>query len=259
VKNPRRPTLRGRELTVRGTARIDLDREARTGVPEIILAEGKSPEEVVRIATALWGRQRGSVISRLDATHRRALSRARRAGLPVTLAARGRVARVGPPAPTASRADVVAVLTAGTADRPIAEEILAVLGALGIRTLVADDVGVAGLHRLLRALRRLEPVDPAVYVVCAGREGALPTVVAGLVPAPVIGVPTSSGYGRGGRGEAALSAMLQSCAPIAVVNIDGGVPAALVAAQIVRSARRRRGELPTPRIRRVRKLLGSRT
>ncbi|MCI4323678.1 MAG: nickel pincer cofactor biosynthesis protein LarB [Thermoplasmata archaeon] len=258
MKNRRRPALRGRELTVRGTARIDLDREARTGVPEIILAEGKSPEDVVRIATALWGRQHGSVISRLDATHRRALSRAHRAGLPVTFAARGRVARVGPPARAGPPTDIVAVLTAGTADRPIAEEIVAVLDALGVRTRVADDVGVAGLHRLLRALERLRPADPAVYVVCAGREGALPTVVAGLVPAPVLGVPTSSGYGRGGRGEAALSAMLQSCAPIAVVNIDGGVPAALVAAQIVRAAHRRRNVAPGPRIRRVGKVRGSR-
>jgi NCAIR mutase (PurE)-related protein len=236
VTNRPPPTLRGRELTVRGTARIDLDREARTGVPEIILAEGKSPGDVVEIVTALWARRHPSVISRLGPGHRRALGRARRDGLPVTLLAGGRVARVGPPRSTAASRGSVAVLTAGTADRPVAEEIRAVLAALGIRSRLADDVGVAGLHRLLRALARLERSEPTAYIVCAGREGALPTVVAGLVRAPVIGVPTSTGYGRGGRGEAALTAMLQSCAPLAVVNIDAGIPAALVAAQIVRAA-----------------------
>ncbi|MCI4367855.1 MAG: AIR carboxylase family protein, partial [Thermoplasmata archaeon] len=97
----------------------------------------------------------------------------------------------------------------------------------------AFDVGVAGLHRLTRALRRLERAKPAVYLVFAGREGALPTIVAGLVRAPVVGVPTSVGYGRGGKGEAALTAMLQSCAPIAVVNIDAAVPAALFALQLL--------------------------
>jgi hypothetical protein len=125
----------------------------------------------------------------------------------------------------------VAILTAGTSDVPLAEEARAILLELGVRVVRAYDVGVAGLHRLLSALTRVETHRPEVYIVFAGREGALPTVVAGLVPAPVVGVPTSVGYGRGGRGEAALNAMLQSCAPLAVVNIDGAVPAALFAAQ----------------------------
>jgi NCAIR mutase (PurE)-related protein len=126
---------------------------------------------------------------------------------------------------------VVGIVTAGTSDVPLAEEARGVLEELGIEVASAYDVGVAGLHRLLRALRRLERVRPRIYLVFAGREGALPTVVAGLVHAPVVGVPTSVGYGRGGRGEAALTAMLQSCAPVAVVNIDAAVPAALFAAQ----------------------------
>ncbi|HYK94227.1 MAG TPA: AIR carboxylase family protein, partial [Thermoplasmata archaeon] len=95
-------------------------------------------------------------------------------------------------------------------------------------------------HRLQRAVARLERRRPAVYLAFAGREGALPTVLAGLVHAPVVGVPTSVGYGRGGRGEAALNAMLQSCAPIAVVNIDGGVPAALFAIHLLAGRVRRR-------------------
>lgn len=138
----------------------------------------------------------------------------------------------------------VALVAAGTADVPLAEEGRAILEALGVVCLPAYDVGVAGLHRLLRALRALEAKRPGVYLVFAGREGALPTVVAGLVQAPVIGVPVSVGYGSGGRGRAALNALLQSCAPIAVVNIDAAVPAALLAARIVshRNARR-----PSPR------------
>jgi len=125
----------------------------------------------------------------------------------------------------------VAVVTAGTSDVPLAEEARAILLELGIRVVRQYDVGVAGLHRLLAAIHRLERARPEVYLVFAGREGALSTVVAGLVPAPVVGVPTSVGYGRGGRGEAALNAMLQSCAPLAVVNIDAAVPAALFVAQ----------------------------
>ena len=157
--------------------------------------------------------------------------------------------RVEGPLGAQSRRGVVALVTAGTSDVPLAEEARSVLEELGVGTVTAYDVGVAGLHRLLRALRTLERSRPGIYLVFAGREGALPTVVAGLVHAPVVGVPCSVGYGRGGKGEAALSAMLQSCAPLAVVNIDAAVPAALFAAQqfaqprrapVARSARTRR-------------------
>jgi NCAIR mutase (PurE)-related protein len=144
----------------------------------------------------------------------------------------------------------VGILTAGTSDVPFAEEARVVLEELGIEVTVAYDIGVAGLHRLLRALRSVERRRPELYLVFAGREGALPTVVAGLVHAPVIGVPTSIGYGRGGRGEAALNAMLQSCAPLGVMNIDAAVPAALFAAQhfAPTGPRRLRGVGP-PRLR----------
>jgi pyridinium-3,5-biscarboxylic acid mononucleotide synthase len=134
----------------------------------------------------------------------------------------------------------VALLAAGTSDVPVAEEARHLLSAVGVEVVTAYDVGVAGLHRLQRALRTIERRSPRIYLVFAGREGALPTVVAGLVHAPVVGVPVSTGYGRGGRGEAALTAMLQSCAPIAVVNIDGGIPAALFALQLLSGNSRRR-------------------
>lgn len=142
------------------------------------------------------------------------------------------------------RGSTAALLTAGTADARVATEVEAVLREWGARVLRVDDVGVAGLHRLLGVLPRLQRGDPGVYVVCAGREGALAPVLAGLVDRPVLGVPTSQGYGRGGRGEAALLTMLQSCAPLAVVNIDGGISAAVVAAQILRQGLRGRAALP---------------
>ncbi len=238
---------RSRELAVGQFARFDLDRPRRTGVPEVILAEGKRPEEVVQILRALHRRGIAALASRVTPAHRRALERARREGLPLRWRASGRLALLGSPPGPRSAAGPVAVLTAGTSDGPVADEIVAVLEALGIPVREARDVGVAGLHRLLRALRGLAAAQPRIYLVCAGREGALPTVVAGLVRAPVVGVPTSSGYGRGGRGEAALSAMLQSCAPIAVVNIDGGVPAALFAAQLLAARSRGRRGAPARR------------
>lgn len=215
----------------------------------MILAEGKRPEEVVELLEALHRAGRGAVASRLGAAHTRALLLARAGGLPLRFRAGGRIARLAGPLGVRPDPGPVAVLTAGTADIPVAEEAVAVLDAAGVTVLSAYDVGVAGLHRLTRALRRLERAGPRLYLVVAGREGALPTVVAGLVRAPVVGVPASVGYGRGGNGEAALNAMLQSCAPIAVVNIDGGVPAALFALHLLTPSRRptRRGA-PRPRM-----------
>jgi pyridinium-3,5-biscarboxylic acid mononucleotide synthase len=229
---------------VAGLARLDLERGRRTGIPEIILAEGKRPEELERILVALRRRGRGAIVSRLGPEHREHLEGK---GVRLEYRAAGRVGRGPGRLPGGARGGTVAVFTAGTSDLPIAEEATAVLEWLGVKVHVENDVGVAGLHRLVRALRRAEASHPAVYLVCAGREGALPTVVAGLVRAPVVGVPTSVGYGRGGRGEAALNAMLQSCAPIAVVNIDGGVPAALFAAQLLARSGRRAARNGPPR------------
>ena len=191
-------------------------------------------DHLLGIVRELAGRGLGALISRPTAAQRKALrafAPARGQRVRITFLADGRLVRLSGPLGTRYRPGVVAILTAGTSDVPLAEEASAVLVELGIRVLREHDVGVAGLHRLLSALRRVEARRPELYLVFAGREGALPTVVAGLVRAPVVGVPTSTGYGRGGRGEAALNAMLQSCAPLAVVNIDAAVPAALFAAQ----------------------------
>jgi hypothetical protein len=219
-------------------ARIDHARAARTGAPEVILGEGKLDSHLLEILRALHAEGRGAVVSRPTASQRRALERSRAGGdLPLESLAGDRVWRLLGPTGGPTPDGLVGLVTAGTADVPIAEEARAVLESVGVATIQSYDVGVAGLHRVQRAVRRMERRKPRVYLVFAGREGALPTVWAGLVRAPVVGVPTSVGYGRGGRGEAALGAMLQSCAPIAVVNIDAAVPAALFALQLLGSGR----------------------
>ena len=258
----RRPSRR-REIVVRGVARLDHERPHRIGIPEVILGEGKTVAHLRAIIDELARRGLGALISRPTPAQVRELERARSAGVPLRPVARGRLYRLEGPLGVAYRRGRVAVLTAGTSDVPLADECSGLLRELGVEVVESHDVGVAGLHRLLSALRRIERREPELYIVFAGREGALPTVVAGLVRAPVLGVPTSVGYGRGGRGEAALNAMLQSCAPLAVVNIDAAVPAALFAAQrfaVPRTqggrpatsrsaartpARRRRGSSPT--------------
>ncbi|MCI4333088.1 MAG: nickel pincer cofactor biosynthesis protein LarB [Thermoplasmata archaeon] len=231
----RRPAA---ELRVGTFARLDHARAARTGAPEVILGEGKLDDHLLEILRALHADGRGAVVSRPTASQRRALEMSRLGGeLPLESLAGNRVWRlIGPPG-RPGPSGLVGLVTAGTADVPIAEEARAVLESVGVATIQSYDVGVAGLHRVQRAVRRMERLRPRIYLVFAGREGALPTVWAGLVRAPVVGVPTSVGYGRGGRGEAALGAMLQSCAPIAVVNIDAAVPAALFALQLLGSGR----------------------
>ncbi len=206
-----------------------------------MLGEGKSVDHLLGIVRALSRAGHGALISRPTPAQRRELGRVQAEGVALRTLADGRLMRLEGPLGVQYRPGRVAVVTAGTSDVPLAEEAAAVLRELGLRVETAYDVGVAGLHRLQRAVRRLEARRPEIYLAFAGREGALPTVLAGLVRAPVVGVPSSVGYGRGGKGEAALAAMLQSCAPIAVVNIDAAVPAALFAAQ--RFARRPRGRL----------------
>ena len=219
------------DIPVGDYARVDRDRPQRIGVPEVVLGEGKTVEHLVGIVRSYAEHGVGALVSRPTSAQRRALEVARARGLPIRFLADGRLVRLSGPLGGKFREGTVGLVTAGTSDVPLAEEARAVLNALGIETVTAYDVGVAGLHRLLRSVRRLELTRPEIYLAFAGREGALPTVLAGLVGAPVVGIPTSVGYGRGGRGEAALNAMLQSCAPIAVVNIDAAVPAALFAAQ----------------------------
>jgi NCAIR mutase (PurE)-related protein len=212
----------------------DEGRRARTGVPEIVFAEGKSAERTLALLAEL---------RRLDpagpALATRCpvpvLDRAPEAfpGEDVTVDRVGRTVTVGS---IPEGAGDVLVLTAGTTDLPVAHECTATLAALGVEARLQPDVGVAGLHRLLSRLEDVRRAD--VLVVVAGMDGALPGVVAGLVAAPVIGVPTSVGYGVAAGGHAALTTMLAACSPgVAVVNIDNGVGAAAHAAKVLRVRR----------------------
>ena len=219
-------------------ARLDIGREIRHGIPEVVIAEGKTPEDVAEIASKALAQKGRVIISRATKQHVEALKsvmakdeflhESRTGGTVVVkrkdLAARTTWGRVG-------------IITAGTSDIPIAEEAEVMASEMGCEVTTTYDVGAAGVHRLFLPLKEMITKDVDVIVVVAGREGALPTLLAGMVDVPLIAVPTSFGYGLGGRGVGALMAMLQSCSlGLAVVNIDGGIPAGAVAALIANRA-----------------------
>jgi len=213
-----------------GFARLDLDRAHRTGTPEVVYAAGKTPAQTVACLAALV--DDGSPLAwatRVDEPTAEAI-RERWPGARVDEEAR--CAFVGElPVPVGS----VMVLTAGTSDGPVAAEVAATLAAGGVGCRRVDDVGVAGVHRVLAVAPDLATADAVVVV--AGMDGALPSVVAGLTDRLVVAVPTSVGYGAAFEGLAALLTMLTACAPgVLVVNIDNGFGAGVAAARIARSA-----------------------
>lgn len=241
--------LRRVQLTeLGGAARLDLGRHARRGLPEVVLATGKTPADVAQLVVALAREQGQGLASRLEPDHQAALERE---ATGFELRRYGAAARVSRPGFEVPRGDArVAVVTAGTSDLDAAEEVRMVVEACGHEARLAADVGVAGLHRLVAPLAELGAWDPDVYVVAAGMDGVLPGVVAGLVDRPVIGLPVANGYGAGGKGEAALLTMLQSCSTgLTVVNIGNGIgagaAAVLIAARV--SAARRRPPAPANR------------
>ena len=216
-----------------GFAKIDHHRSLRLGLPEVIFAQGKTPEQVAEIFLRM-ARMGGDVLATRASV---AAFDAVRDLVPT--AEYHPVARAITLRQTIAAADAgpVAVLCAGTSDLPVAEEAAVTAELLGVKVDRIYDVGVAGLHRLLAQRDVLQRAR--VAIVCAGMEGALPSVVGGLVAAPVIAVPTSIGYGAAFGGVAALLGMLNSCSPnVTVVNIDNGFGAAYVAAMIVRTQRR---------------------
>ncbi|MEN6341676.1 MAG: nickel pincer cofactor biosynthesis protein LarB [Methanospirillum sp.] len=216
-------------------ALIDLGRELRCGLPEAVLAEGKTASQLAAIVAAQATSAGRCLVTRVSDEQAAAVREAAAdAGLEVEerLAAGILIVSNGRERPVG--AGVVGIVTAGTSDIPVAEEARAVAEEMGCTVRCAYDVGAAGIHRLFPALREL--LDCHVFVVAAGREGTLPAVVAGLVDRPVIGVPVSTGYGFMGAGEAALGSMLQSCSVIAVVNIDAGFVAGAFAAKVARQA-----------------------
>ena len=215
-----------------GFARIDHHRELRQGRAEAVYAPGKLPEQVSAIvAELLVSGSSAVVVTRADDEQATAALSANPGGV------RHGTTLVWRPAP--ERPDRVALVTAGTADLPVAAECAAVLEAYGFRPLRITDVGVAGLHRVLDAADELALVDAVVVV--AGMEGALASVIGGMTPAPVVAVPTSTGYGAGLEGVTALLAMLASCAAgVTVVGIDNGFGAACAVARLLRSEVRSR-------------------
>jgi pyridinium-3,5-biscarboxylic acid mononucleotide synthase len=212
-----------------GFARPDVHRELRQGAPEAVLADGKTPEEVVEIALAMLDGGAGSVlVTRAEEDTRRAV---RDAASDAQEDARARLVWIARGVP--ERRGLVTIVSAGTSDRPVVHEARVRAELLGAEVVVHEDVGVAGLHRIAAALPDLERAD--CVVVVAGMDAALASVVGGLVAAPVIGVPTSVGYGVADSGWVALGAMLTSCAAgLAVVGIDDGLGAGTIAARIAR-------------------------
>ena len=217
-----------------GFARLDLDREQRQGLPEVVYGPGKTAEQVAAIVSALLAHNTGPVlVTRIDQeTSSRVLDGV--SGGQYQPEARLLLWR--PAQPTDFTVTVVA---AGTSDRPVATEAFAVATAVGLDTTAVHDVGVAGLDRVLQVKPRLQASDAVIVV--AGMEGALASVVGGLVRCPVIAVPTSTGYGAGLNGITALLAMHASCAAgVTVVNIDSGFGAAMAAHRLARTLEVRR-------------------
>jgi NCAIR mutase (PurE)-related protein len=214
-----------------GFARTDTHRELRQGAPEAVLAEGKTPEEVQAIVRSLLEAGAGSVlVTRADRHAREAVRRAAPDAREHERARLAWVARSLPPAH-----GKVTIVSGGTSDTPAVHEARVRAELLGTAVTVHEDAGVAGLHRLAPALEDLRSAD--CVVVVAGQDAALASVIGGLVAAPVIGVPTSTGYGASFGGISALLSMLTSCAAgVAVVNIDDGFGAGTIAARIARTA-----------------------
>lgn len=218
-------------FTAAGGALVDTHRELRTGAPEAVFAQGKTPAQCADAAGAIGAAHGRVLVTRADAAAAAAV-RARLPGSEWHEEARCVVWRAEPPPPPRGR---VAVVSAGSSDRPVAEEAAIAAEFHGAAVDRIADVGVAGLPRLIAHLERFRTADCLIAV--AGMEGALPSVVAGLVPAPVLAVPTSVGYGASYGGLAALLAMLNSCAPgVAVLNVDNGFGAGLLAARIAQMA-----------------------
>ncbi len=232
-------------VTLEGLATLDANRDARSGVPEVVMAETKTSQEIERIIAKMLESQGFALLTRMDEQKLKHIESSFRS---TNVVRYGREPLMTvlvhsedwTPKKTGAK---IALVTAGTSDIPYAEEAKAIAYVMGVDALAFYDVGVAGIHRLIQPLKQILENDVEAVVVFAGMEGALPTVVAALVDIPVIGVPVPVGYGHGGDGETALASMLQSCAPgLAVVNIGngfgGGAMASIIALRTARNRRR---------------------
>jgi NCAIR mutase (PurE)-related protein len=230
--------LRGHVRTEAG--RFDAARADRAGVPEAVLAEGKTPAETAAMVAASLESTGRALATRADEETVTAMTELLAEEHPgASVRADERVGTLVVHGPDHQPPDLdasVGIVTAGTSDAVPAGEAAVVAREMGACVREIEDVGVAGIHRLFDRLDDLRETD--VLMVAAGREGALPTVVAGLVDAPVVGLPVSTGYGHGGDGEAALAGMLQSCTALSVVNVDAGFTAGAQAGLIARAVSR---------------------
>lgn len=217
-----------------GFARLDVDRATRTGDPEVVYGAGKQPDQIVELLGRLHEAhpERAVLATRLSDE---AIERAAAAFTEASIDLVARTCTIGPlPTPRGT----VTIVSAGTSDAPVSREAAVTAATFGAGVEVVNDVGVAGLHRVLGVRDRLVAAD--CLIVVAGMEGALPSVVGGLTGVPLVAVPTSVGYGASFGGLAALLAMLNSCAPgVTVVNIDNGFGAGVFAARVARNARPR--------------------
>jgi len=215
-------------------AHVDWDRAARTGIPEVVWGLGKTPEQIATILQQMYERNGLAMATRISPVVAQVIQdhiHQQFSNNHLTYDSLGETLVLG--TPTVCHPGLVGVITAGTADQKVAQEALVTLHYLGFQSQSFRDVGVAGIQRLLQRWAEIRLCD--VLIVVAGMEGALPSVVAGLSAVPVIGVPTSIGYGAQWQGLAPLLTMLNSCAPgLAVVNIDNGFGAAVLAGKILR-------------------------
>ncbi len=220
--------------------RLDFSREERAGIPEVVLAGTKQFNDVIFALNRLVAENGRAIASRCTSATIDAIAEAFAGDVRIEpFYSTVVVSRFDSHPPTGNGR--VGILTAGASDNIVASEASTLLREMGVDVTMARDVGVAGLHRIVAPLRTLAEADVDAIIVAAGMDGALPSVIAGLVPVAVIGLPVSSGYGVGGNGEAALHSMLQSCAPgLSVVNVDNGIGAAASAGLIARRAATRR-------------------
>ncbi len=226
--------------------RPDAGREQRKGAPEVIFGETKETAQIIAMAHGLLAGTGRAIISRLRTDSLEEVKAAFQGYTVRTRDAARTMVIYAPEFVHKNTGGHVGVISAGTSDIPVAEEAATIVEEMGCRVTCIYDVGVAGLHRLIAPLQDLFADNVDAIIVAAGMDGALPSVVAGLAPVPVIGLPTSIGYGMGGKGVAALLSMLQTCAPgLSVVNIDNGVGAGITAALIanrVAQARERQSQ-----------------
>ena len=229
-------------MEIEDFAKMDMCRKSRTGVPEAVFAEGKDDDEIVKIVMKCANND-GIIVTRLHNDRYQSikgdLSPLIDKGFQINYNKKAKILVVKEH--DQKKIGKIGIITAGTSDIPVAEEARIVAEEAGCDVLRSYDVGVAGIHRLFSQVRIMLEENVEVLIVVAGMEGALPSVVAGLVDMPVIGVPSSVGYGVGEGGFTALYAMLQSCAPgIAVVNINNGFGAAVFASTIIKSGIKRK-------------------